>query len=187
MGKSARSARASSVFRSVVTATSSWYVPAKLGRGMRKALLLIAPFALVVAGCGGGSSGSSGGKQSHTVLQVSKVFYDAGLPFTGIVTGNEYVTGQVPFLPFALNKSAVRFQVDAELSGSDLNAHTGEVVWVFDTDAHANAALKTVPLQKWGQGPQNIVRQQFGNVIVVASGFTGASKAKLDQALSGLK
>jgi len=155
---------------------------------MRKALLLIAPLALVAAGCGGGSGGGSGGgKQSHTVLQVSQIFYNAGLPFTGIVTGNPYVTGQVPFLPFALNKSTVRFQVDAELSGSDLNAHTGEVVWVFDTDAHANAALKTVPLQKWGQGPAHITRAQFGNVIVVASGFTGASKAKLDQALSGLK
>ena len=155
---------------------------------MRKALLLIAPLALLAAGCGGGSGGSSGGKQSHTVLEVSQIFYNAGLPFTGIVTGNPYVTGQVPFLPFALNKSSVRFQVDAELSGSDLNAHTGEVVWVFDTDAHANAALKTVPLQRWGQGPRSIVRKQFGNVIVVASGFTdAASKAKLDAALSGLK
>ena len=154
---------------------------------MRRLIVLLAGLGLIAAGCGGSSSGGSGGKQSHSVLEVSKIFYDAGLPFTGIVTGNPYVTGQVPFLPFALNKSTVRFQVDAELSGSDLNAHTGEVVWVFDTDAHANAALKTVPLQRWGQGPQTIVRGQFGNVIVVASGFTGASKAKLDEALSGLK
>ncbi|HEY2074216.1 MAG TPA: hypothetical protein VGG88_11630 [Gaiellaceae bacterium] len=141
---------------------------------------------LVLAGCG--SSGSGGAKgQSHSVLEVSKAFYDAGLPFTGIVTGNQYVTGQIPFLPLGLNKSDVRFQVDAELSGSDLNAHTGEVVWVFDTDAHAAAALKQVALAKWGQGPAHITREQFGNVIVVASGFTGASKAKLDQALSSLK
>jgi hypothetical protein len=60
-------------------------------------------------------------------------------------------------------------------------------VWVFDTDAHAQQALKQVPLVKWGQGPQHITREQFGNVIVVASGFVGASKAKLDQALSALK
>lgn len=150
---------------------------------MRK-LTVLSVLGLVLAGCGG-SGGSA--KQSHSVLEVSKVFYDAGLPFTSIVTGNKYVTGQVPFLPFALNKSDLRFDVDAELNGSDLSAHTGEVVWVFDTDAHAQQALKTVPLAKWGQGPQHIVREQFGNVIVVASGFTGASKAKLDQALSSLK
>lgn len=154
---------------------------------MRKLVTLCGVLGLVLAGCGGSGSSSGGGKQSHSVLQVSKAFYDAGLPFTGIVTGNPYITGQVPFLPFGLNKSDVRFQVQAELSGSDVSLHTGEVVWVFDTDAHANAALKTVALSKWGQGPSHITREQLGNVIVVASGFTGASKAKLDQALSALK
>ena len=154
---------------------------------MRKPAVLLAVLALLVAGCGGGSSGSKASAQSHSVLEVSKAFYDAGLPFTGIVTGNRYVTGQVPFLPFALNRSDTRFQVEAELSGSDVTSHTGEVVWVFDTDAHASSALKTVPLAKWGQGPAHIVREQLGNVIVVASGFTGAQKTKLDKALSSLK
>jgi DNA/RNA-binding domain of Phe-tRNA-synthetase-like protein len=119
-------------------------------------------------------------------LDVSKAFYDAGLPFTSLITGNQYVTGQVPFLPFALNKGNLRYDVQAQLSGSNTTDHTGEVVWVFDTDAHAQQALKAVPLKQWGQGPQHIVREQFGNVIVVASGFTGAPKAKLDQALSAL-
>jgi hypothetical protein len=151
---------------------------------MRKVFLL-GVVGLLVAGCGGGSSSSSG--QSHSVLEVSKAFYDAGLPFTGIVTGNQYVTGQVPFLPFALNKSDLRFDVQAELSGSDVTAHTGQVVWVFDTDAHADQALKTVPLSQWGQGPLHITREQFGNVIVVADGFSGAAKAKLDKAISALK
>jgi hypothetical protein len=120
------------------------------------------------------------------VLDVSKAFYDAGLPFTSLVTGNPYVTGQVPFLPLGLNKGDLRFDVQAQLSGSNTTTHTGEVVWVFDTDAHAQQALKAVPLQQWGQGPQHITRKQSGNVIVVASGFTGASKVKLDQALSEL-
>jgi hypothetical protein len=151
---------------------------------MRRLIPLFAALAVLAAGCGGSGGG---GKQSHSVLEVSKAFYDAGLPFTGIVTGNQYVTGQVPFLPLGLNKSDMRFDIDAELSGSSTGEHTGEVVWVFDTDAHAQQALKQVPLVKWGQGPQHITREQFGNVIVVASGFVGASKAKLDQALSALK
>ena len=150
---------------------------------MRKLLLLLA-LTLPAAGCGGG--GGHGAKQSHSVLDVSKAFYDAGLPFTSLVTGNPYVTGQVPFLPLGLNKGDLRFDVQAQLSGSNTTTHTGEVVWVFDTDAHAQQALKAVPLQQWGQGPQHITRKQSGNVIVVASGFTGASKAKLDQALSAL-
>jgi hypothetical protein len=131
---------------------------------MRRVLVLLLPLALLAAGCGGGGGGKTA--QSHTVLEVSKIFSDAGLQFTGIVTGNQYVTGQTPFLPMSL---------------------TGEVVWVFDTDANANKALKQVPLKNWGQGPQHIDRQQFGNVIVVASGFSGAPKAKLDKALSALK
>lgn len=153
---------------------------------MRKLVVLLGVLALVAAGCGGGGSSKTSG-QSHSVLEVSKAFYDAGLGFTGIVTGNQYVTGQVPFLPFGLNKSDARFNVLAELSGSDVNAHTGEVVWVFDTDAHAQQALKTVPLSKWGQGPAHITRGVYGNVVVVASGFTGAQKTKLDKALSALK
>ena len=80
--------------------------------------------------------------------------------------------------------------MQAQLSGSNTTTQTTSpvwvVVWVFDTDAHAQQALKAVPLQQWGQGPQHIARKQSGNVIVVASGFTGASKAKLDQALSEL-
>jgi hypothetical protein len=150
---------------------------------VRRLVVLLASLALLAAGCGGGGHGA---KQSHSVLEVSKAFYDAGLPFTSLVTGNPYVTGQVPFLPFGLNKSDLRNDVLAQLSGSNTTTHTGEVVWVFDTDAHAQQALKVVPLQKWGQGPQHITRTHSGNVVVVASGFTGASKAKLDQALSAL-
>src|SRR5437868_14205244 len=147
-----------------------------------RALLVVAASAVLLAAGGG----SGGGKQSHSVLEVSTACSDAGLPFTGIVTGNPYVTGQTPFLPLSLNTSDLRYDVLAELSGSNTTTHTGEVVWVFDTDQHAQQALKAVPLQHWGQGPQHITRKQFGNVIVVASGFTGASKAKLDQALSAL-
>lgn len=148
---------------------------------MRVLLVLAASAVLLAAGCGGG-----GGKQSHSVLEVSKAFSDAGLPFTGIVTGNPYVTGQTPFLPLSLNTSDLRYNVLAELSGSDTTTHTGEVVWVFDTDAHAKQALQIVPLQKWAQGSSHITRVQLGNVIVAASGFTGAAKTKLDSAISAL-
>jgi len=148
---------------------------------------LVVLVVLLAAGCGGGGSSSGSAGQSHSVRAVSKAFYDAGLPFTTLVTGNPYVTGQVPFLPFQLNASDLRFNVDAELSGSSTAAHSGEVVWVFDTDKNAQAALDKVPLAKWGQGPAAITRAHLGNVIVVASGFAGAQKAKLDKALAALK
>ena len=148
---------------------------------MRALLVVAASAVLLAAGCGSG-----GGKQSHSVLEVSKAFSDAGLPFTGIVTGNPYVTGQTPFLPLSLNTSDLRYDVLAELSGSNTTTHTGEVVWVFDTDRHAKQALAAVPLQKWAQGSSHITRVQLGNVIVAASGFTGAAKAKLDSAISAL-
>lgn len=144
-------------------------------------LAFLAALALVAAGCGGGKP------QSHTVLEVSKAFYDAGLPFTGLVTGNPYVTGQVPFLPKQLNTSDLRYSVEAELSGSSTADHTGEVVWVFDTDADAKKAVSEVPLAQWGEGPRHITRALLGNVVVVASGFTGAPKAKLDRALAALR
>src|SRR5947209_18396848 len=112
--------------------------PARLP-GVRKLLLLLA-LTLLAAGCGGG--GGHGAKQSHSVLDVSKAFYDAGLPFTSLVTGNPYVTGQVPFLPLALNKGDLRYDVHAQLSGSNTTTHTGEIVWVFDTDAPAQQAWK---------------------------------------------
>jgi hypothetical protein len=150
-------------------------------------LVLLAALAALAAGCGGGGSSSAKSGQSHTVREVSKAFYDAGLPFTNLITGNPYVTGQTPFLPFKLNGSDLRFNIDAELSGSSTTAHSGEIVWVFDTDAHAAAALKQVPLSKWGQGPVHITRVRLGNVIVVASGFVGAQKSKLDKALAALK
>lgn len=159
-------------------------MPLRQAASLARVRRLIVPFAIVgllVAGCGGG-------KQSHSVLDVSKAFYDAGLPFTAIVTGNPYVTGQVPFLPSALNQSDVRYQVDAELSESDTGSHSGVIAWVFDTDAHASAALKAVPLAKWGEGAAAPVdRAVFGNVVAVAVAFAGAEKAKLDRALSALK
>jgi hypothetical protein len=149
---------------------------------MRRLVVLLALLGLLAAGCGS----SGGGKQSHSVLAVSKAFYDAGLPFTGLVTGNQYVTGQVPYLPLSLNTSDLRFDVDAELSGTNTTDHTGEIVYVFDTDAHAKQALAAVPLAKWGAGTQQITRSQLGNVVVIGSGFTGAAKAKLDAALAAL-
>ena len=150
---------------------------------MRTLAGLLALIALLVAGCGGGS------KQSHSVLDVSKAFYDAGIPFSGVVTGNPYVTGQTPYLPLALNSSPLRYDVLAELSGSSTTNHTGDLAFVFDTDKHVDEALAAVPLPRWGTGAgaggKAIVRR-FGNVVVVAAGFTGAQKSKLDAAFAAL-
>jgi hypothetical protein len=155
---------------------------------MRRLLPVVVVLTLLAAGCGGGSKPSPGAAgQSHSVLEVSKAFYDAGLPFTSLVTGNKYVNGQTPFLPFELNSSDLRFDVQAELNGSDTTDHTAQIAWVFDTDAHAQQALDKVPLAKWGEGPLLITREHLGNVIVIADGFSGAKKSKLDQALAALK
>jgi hypothetical protein len=152
---------------------------------MRRLAVLLVALAVVAAGCGGGGSKASG--QSHSVLEVSKAFYDAGLAFTSEVTGNKYVSGQQVFLPLQLNKSDLRWNVLAELSTTSTSNHTGLVVWVFDTDKHANDALEAVPLAKWGGGALKITRAQLGNVIVVGAGFVGAQKAPLDKAVSELK
>lgn len=153
---------------------------------MRRFVVLSAvSLVLVAAGCGG--SAKTGG-QSHSVDQVSKAFYDAGLPFSGEIVPNRWVNGgQQVFLPLALNSSDMRYNVLAQLSGSNTTTHTGMDVWVFDTDKHANDALRVVPLKEWGGGVLAITRAQYGNVIVVAAGFVGAKKAPLDSALSKLK
>ena len=145
-------------------------------------LACLACLALLAAGCGGGSGGSA---QSHTVVAVSKAFYDAGIMFTSEQTFNPYVNGQAVFLPGKLNTSSLRDTIEAGLS--ETRAFTGVVCWVFDTDAHAAAVLKVVPLSKWLTGDPPIVRVHDGNVIIVASGWKGADKAKLDAALAALR
>lgn len=151
----------------------------------RVALLLVLSLALVAAGCGGSSKA---GPQSHSVDQVSKAFFDAGLAFTSEVVSNRWVSGgQQVFLPLSLNSSDMRYNVQAELSVTNTNNHTGIVVWVFDTDKHAADALKVVPLNQWGGGALQITRALRGNVVVVGAGFVGSKKAPLDSALSKLK
>ena len=147
-------------------------------------LACLASLALLAAGCGGGSGGSSRSAQSHTVVAVSKAFYDAGIKFTSEQTFNPYVNGQAVFLPGKLNTSPLRDTIEAGLS--ETGAFTGVVCWVFDTNAHAAAALKVVPLSKWLTGDPPIVRVHDGNVIIVASGWKGADKAKLDAALAAV-
>ena len=141
-------------------------------------LACLACLALLAAGCGG----SKPAAQTHTVIEVSKAFYDAGIPFTSEQTFNPYVNGQAVFLPGKLNTGPLRNTILAGLSQT--HSFTGAVCWVFDTDAHAAAALKVVPLSKWLTGDAPIVRVHDGNVIIVASGFKGADKAKLDAALA---
>jgi ABC-type glycerol-3-phosphate transport system substrate-binding protein len=154
---------------------------------VRRIAIIASALALVLAaaGCGGSSNSSSTQGQSHTVLAVSKAFYDAGIPFTSEQTFNPYVNGQAVFLPGKLNTSSLRNSIQAGLSQT--GAFNGAVAWVFDTDKNAAAALKVVPLSKWLTGDPPIVRVHDGNVIIVASGFKGAEAKKLQTALATVK
>ena len=154
---------------------------------MRRLAIIASALALVLAaaGCGGSSKSSSTQGQSHTIVAVSKAFYDAGIPFTSEQTFNPYVNGQAVFLPGKLNTSSLRNSIQAGLSQT--GAFNGVVAWVFDTDKNAAAALKVVPLSKWLTGDPPIVRVHDGNVIIVASGFKGAEAKKLQTALATVK
>ena len=147
---------------------------------MRRLAVLVS-LVVLAAGCGGGSGH---GGASHTVRDVSKIFYDAGIPFTSEQTYNPWVNGQAVVLPGKLNTSSLRDSIEAGLSQT--HEFTGVVCWVFDTDANAAAALKVVPLSKWLTGDAPIVRVHDGNVIIVASGWKGADKQKLDAALAAV-
>jgi hypothetical protein len=157
---------------------------------VRRLAIIASALALVLAaaGCGVHTSVSTGGSnqgQSHSVVAVSKAFYDAGIPFTSEQTFNPYVNGQSVFLPGKLNTSSLRNSILAGLSQT--GAYDGAVAWVFDTDKNAAAALKVVPLSKWLSGDPPIVRAHDGNVIIVASGFKGADAKKLQTALAAVK
>jgi hypothetical protein len=158
---------------------------------VRRLAIIASALALVLAaaGCGGGSSNSNNSSstqgQSHSIVAVSKAFYDAGIPFTSEQTFNPYVNGQAVFLPGKLNTSSLRNSILAGLSQT--GAFNGAVAWVFDTDKNAAAALKVVPLSKWLSGDPPIVRVHDGNVIIVASGFKGADAKKLQTALAAVK
>ena len=151
---------------------------------MLRVALICSLAVLAAAGCGGG--GGKSGAASHTVLETSKAFSDAGIPFGTAVTSNPYVRGQQVYLPAKLNGSELQTHVQSMLSGSRLVTHTGWVVWVFDTDASAQKAVETLPLRKWGVSDAKVTRAIEGNVIVVASNFGGAQKPKLDAALKNL-
>jgi ABC-type glycerol-3-phosphate transport system substrate-binding protein len=142
---------------------------------------------LAAAGCGGAGTSTSNSiqGQSHSVVAVSKAFYDAGIPFTSQQTFNPYVNGQAVFLPGSLNTSSLRNTIEAGLS--ETGAFDGVVAWVFHTDKDAAAALKVVPLSKWLSGDPPVVRVHDGNVIIVASGFKGADAKKLQTALAAVK
>ena len=150
-------------------------------------IALAAALVLAAAGCGGGGGSSAANAgQSHTVIDVSKAFSDAGIPFTSITTENPYVSGQAVYLPGRLNATAYDAGVQAMLSQT--TGFTGVDAAVFDTDAHAATALKTVPLAKWGgEADPPVVRVHEGNVIIVAAGFKGDDAKKLQTALANLK
>jgi hypothetical protein len=147
-----------------------------------RTVALLSIVMLAVAGCGG----NGGAKASHSVVQVSKAFYDAQIPFTSVVTSNPYIAGQGVSLPESLNTSDLALDVLAQLTGSLVSTRTAWIGWVFDTDARAQQALKQVPLQRWGQGATQVDRFVKGNVIIVATGFTGVRKKSLDAALAKL-
>jgi hypothetical protein len=148
--------------------------------------LLCSVAVLAASGCGGSGKSSATGGVSHTVIATSKAFSDAGIPFNTAVTSNPYVRGQQVYLPAKVNNTAFTDHVLSMLSGSRLVSRTGWVAWVFDSDAIAKKAVDTLPLAKWGVSPAKVTRVIDGNVIVVASNFSGAQKPKLDAALTNL-
>jgi hypothetical protein len=150
---------------------------------MRGLVLLCLVVVLVAAGCGGSKSTAG---PSSTVIDTSKAFSDAGIPFTSEVTSNPYVAGQQVYLPGKLNSGDLGLHVLAFLSGSHILQHTGWDAWVFDTDANAAEAVKQLPLSNWGVGTAKITRVLKGNVIVLGSGFAGDQKSKLDAAIAAL-
>jgi hypothetical protein len=157
---------------------------------VRRLAIIVSALALVLAdtACGAGSSTSTTDStqgQSHSVVAVSKAFFDAGIPFTSQQTFNPYVNGQTVFLPGSLNTSSLRNTIEAGLSQT--GAFDGVVAWVFHTDKDAAAALNVVPISKWLSGDPPIVRVHDGNVIIVASGFKGADAKKLQTALAAVK
>jgi len=155
---------------------------------VRRIAIIASALALVLAaaGCGADTSTTDATQgQSHSVVAVSKAFYDAGIPFTSQQTFNPYVNGQAVFLPGSLNTSSLRNTIEAGLSQT--GAFNGVVAWVFHTDKDAAAALKVVPISKWLTGDPPVVRVHDGNVIIVASGFKGAEAKKLQTALAAVK
>ena len=150
--------------------------------------ILCSAAVLVAAGCGGSNGASTGASApiSHTVIATSKAFSDAGIPFSTAVTSNPYVRGQQVYLPAKVSGSEFTDHVLSMLSGSRLADRAGWVAWVWDSDAMAQKAVKTLPLSKWGVSDAKVTRVIDGNVIIVASNFVGAQKPKLDAALANL-
>jgi hypothetical protein len=149
----------------------------------RLALVLCFAVVLVAAGCGGGKTGPS-----NSVLETSKAFSDAGLPFTTEVTSNPYVRGQQVYLPGKLNGTALQDHVLAFLSGSRASTHAGWFAWVFDSNASADDAVKQLPLDQWGTtSGVTFTHAQKRNVILVGAGFAGADATQLNTAIAALR
>jgi hypothetical protein len=146
--------------------------------------LFVVLVVLVAAGCG--SSGKSAAGPPNSVIDVSRAFSDAGLAFTSEVTSNPYIANQQVYLPGKLNNTALQNHVLAFLSGSHISNHTGWVVWVFDSKASCDSALKQLALAGWGVGQTKITRATKSNVIAVGAGFGGSQKSKFDAAIAAL-
>ena len=89
----------------------------------RLVVLLVLSLALVAAGCGG--STKTGGAQSHSVDQVSKAFFDAGLAFTSEVVSNRWVSGGMSSshaLKQTYGKYLVRFRATKGYGVSNIEA-----------------------------------------------------------------
>jgi hypothetical protein len=154
---------------------------------MRGLALLCFVVALTAAGCGGSGGGKGTAAPSNSVIDVSRAFSDAGLPFTSEVTSNPYIANQQVFLPGKLNGTALQEHVLAFLSGSHITTHAGWVAWVFDSDASCATALKQLALNGWGVGQAKLTRATKSNVIAVGAGFGGSQKSKFDAAIAALR
>jgi hypothetical protein len=174
-----RSVRSGRVCASPATASGTCDGGATRVRAAR-ALAILAAIAMV------GAAGCGGTRKPHTVLEVSKVFANQGLPFHTEQMSIRGPNGQEVTLPGKLNGSALAYDV-TRLATMDTALHTNLFAWVFDTNTHARQALRKVPLANWGTGDQQTTRAVDGSVIVVGVGFVGDQKKALDAAIAKLR
>ena len=139
---------------------------------MRRAIVsLVLVSALFAAGCGSTKAKSATGS-THSVRDVERAFFQAGVPFQAemLPQSNPYLrpagttlASAVP-LPKANSK-----HVQAFLVGLNRATAASEMAYVFDTKKSADEAVRAKPLSTWLQSNHPVISVQTRNVIILAA------------------